>query len=80
MRKVSQPRATGSAAPSPVPGSTSESAAPAGETMRITGSGGGGRVASLSTKKDSPVPRSDGASALGLATVRNAGMSQHLVS
>jgi hypothetical protein len=73
MRKVGVSK--GSAAPSPVPGSTSESAG--GEAMRRTGSGGGGqsnsdlylhgnshkavpRVASaLSSRKDSPIPRND---------------------
>lgn len=73
MRKVGVSK--GSAAPSPVPGSTSESAG--GELMRRTGSGGGSqskvhwylgesshnsvpRVASaLSSRKDSPLPRND---------------------
>ncbi|KAN0106082.1 hypothetical protein V8E51_008958 [Hyaloscypha variabilis] len=57
MRKVGTTK--GSAAPSPVPGSTSESAG--GEAMRRTGSGGGGpRIASaLSSRKDSPIPRND---------------------
>ncbi|KAH8774931.1 hypothetical protein BGZ57DRAFT_926569 [Hyaloscypha finlandica] len=57
MRKVGVSK--GSAAPSPIPGSTSESAG--GEAMRRTGSGGGGpRLASaLSSRKDSPVPGND---------------------
>ncbi|KAH6671675.1 hypothetical protein B0J14DRAFT_594167 [Halenospora varia] len=57
MRKVGASK--GSAAPSPVPGSTSENAG--GEMMRRTGSGGGGpRVSSaLSSRKDSPLPRND---------------------
>jgi hypothetical protein len=73
MRKVGVSK--GSAAPSPVPGSTSESAG--GEAMRRTGSGGASqskahlnirrssynavpRVASaLSSRKDSPIPRND---------------------
>jgi hypothetical protein len=72
MRKVGVSK--GSAAPSPIPGSTSESAG--GEAMRRTGSGGGQldaevyicgsshslgpRLASaLSSRKDSPVPGND---------------------
>jgi hypothetical protein len=61
MRKVGQPKGTGSAAPSPVPGSTSESATAAGEAMKRTGSGGGVRVpSSLSARRDSPIPKTDG--------------------
>jgi hypothetical protein len=73
MRKVGTTK--GSAAPSPVPGSTSESAG--GEAMRRTGSGGGGRLpnnwythgsshsagpriaSALPSRKDSPIPRND---------------------
>jgi hypothetical protein len=44
-----------------VPGSTSESAAAAGEAMKRTGSGGGVRVpSSLSARRDSPIPKTDG--------------------
>ena len=60
MRKVGQPKVTGSAAPSPVPGGTSESAAAAGETMKRTSSGGGVRIpSSLSARRDSPVPKTE---------------------
>ncbi|EKD16757.1 uncharacterized protein L3040_006259 [Drepanopeziza brunnea f. sp. 'multigermtubi'] len=57
IRKVGVSK--GSAAPSPVPWNTSESAG--GEGMKRTGSGGGGpRVTSaLSTRKDSPLPRNE---------------------
>ena len=75
MRKVGQPKGTGSAAPSPVPGSTFETAAAAGEAMKRTGSGGGIRVVSaLSTRRDSPIPRPDGASGLGLGMGRANGI------
>jgi len=79
MRKVGQPKGTGSAAPSPVPGSISESVA-AGEAMKRTGSGGGIRVASaLSTRRDSPIPRADGAPGLGLGMGRAGGMFRPLM-
>ncbi|KUJ14221.1 uncharacterized protein LY89DRAFT_620563 [Mollisia scopiformis] len=56
MRKVGVSKT--SAAPSPIPGSAADSAG--GESMRRTGSGGGGpRVTSaLSARKDSPIPGS----------------------
>ena len=59
MRKVGQPRGTGSAAPSPVPGSTSENAAAAGEAMKRTGSGGGVRVPSSLSARNSPIPKTE---------------------
>jgi hypothetical protein len=66
MRKVGQPKGTSSAAPSPVPGSTSESTAVAGEAMKRVGSGSGMKGASgLSTRRDAPVPR-EGATGLGI--------------
>ncbi|RDL36209.1 Uncharacterized protein BP5553_06821 [Venustampulla echinocandica] len=57
MRKVGASK--GSAAPSPIPGSTSENVG--GEMMRTTSSGGAGpRVSSaLSARKDSPFPKGD---------------------
>ncbi|KAI9640456.1 hypothetical protein NHQ30_011202 [Ciborinia camelliae] len=58
MRKVTVSK--GSLAPSPVPGSTSETAG--GEGMKRTGSGGGGpRIqSSLSNRKDTPLSKKDG--------------------
>jgi hypothetical protein len=77
MRKVGQPKGTGSAAPSPVPGSTSESAATAaaGEAMKRTGSGGGMRVPSaLLARRDSPIPKGEVGLALGIGMGRANGM------
>ncbi|PQE16152.1 multidomain presynaptic cytomatrix related protein [Rutstroemia sp. NJR-2017a BVV2] len=58
MRKVGVSK--GSLAPSPIPGSTSETGA--GEAMKRTGSGGAGpRIPSaLSTRRDSPILKNDG--------------------
>ncbi|PQE10666.1 multidomain presynaptic cytomatrix related protein [Rutstroemia sp. NJR-2017a BBW] len=58
MRKVGVSK--GSLAPSPIPGSTSETVA--GEAMKRTGSGGAGpRIPSaLSTRRDSPSLKNDG--------------------
>jgi len=53
MRKVTVAK---SAAPSPVPGSISETG---GESMRRTGSGGGRVPSSLSARKDSPIPKAE---------------------
>ncbi|KAG9241973.1 hypothetical protein BJ878DRAFT_518039 [Calycina marina] len=52
MRKVSVAK---SAAPSPIPGSITETIT-GGESMRRTGSGGGRVPSALSTRRDSPVP------------------------
>lgn len=60
MRKVGQPKGANSAAPSPVPGSTSESAAVAGEAMKRTASGGVRVPSSLSARRDSPIPKTEG--------------------
>ncbi|CAG8958612.1 hypothetical protein HYFRA_00009929 [Hymenoscyphus fraxineus] len=61
LTKVRTAKGSTSAAPSPVPGSTSENGG--GETMRRTGSGGGGpRVSSaLSGRRDTPSAGNDGA-------------------
>ncbi|KAH8601530.1 hypothetical protein B0O99DRAFT_194913 [Bisporella sp. PMI_857] len=58
MRKIN----TTTSAPSPIPGSTSETPSGlGGESMKRTGSGGGRVASALSTRRDSPIPRLESA-------------------